>query len=374
MPFDRKAREDAEIAYYRSVANLKRTLPDPDIEYLYQQQPVGIDTKGRIILRPEKDAPKPPAHSSELYEAISSDIALHSRHNLINGVCIQFSSHSCEKYSPYKDTLYLPRYFINMTLPHRKVSDIVFKRVNGKQTLKLRADDEIGLPYGVYARLVLLYVTSERVRTKEREFKLSASWSRFLKKMQVIDSGPKIHAVQEQLKRLCATTYHIIDKSRVQQGNHQVKKKDSYSSLLVAEKWMRSEDGVKITLSPGFFMMTGDSIVPLESRIVHKLRRSPLSLDLYAWLSYRLFRLKEEQFIPWKKLEGQFGSHYGRPVDFRKKFRSSLETVLIHTPPSPVVDVRKMGLHLSPGAPSDVEWMERMIARARSTTRFPLII
>ena len=57
---------------------------------------------------------------------------------------------------------------------------------------------------------------------------------------------------------------------------------------------MRSEDGVQVTLSPGFFMMTGDSIVPLESDIVHKLRRSPLSLDLYAWLSYRLFRLKEE--------------------------------------------------------------------------------
>ncbi|MDE0294443.1 MAG: replication protein RepA [Bryobacterales bacterium] len=374
MPYDQRAREDAGIAYHRAVANLKRTFSDPDIEYLYQQQPVGIDTKGRIILRPENGAAKPPAHSSELFEAVSSEIALHSRHNLVNGVCIQFSSHSCEKYSPYKDTLYLPRYFINMTLPHRKVSDIVFKRVNGKQTLKLRADDEIGLPYGVYARLVLLYVTTERVRKKEREFKLGASWSKFLEKMQINKNGPRNQAVQEQLKRLCATTYHIIDKSRVQQGNNQIRKKEAFSSLLVAEKWMRSDKGVEVTLSPGFFLMTSDSVVPLESRIVHKLRRSPLSLDLYAWLSYRLFTLKEEQFIPWKGLEGQFGSHYGRPVDFRKKFRSSLESVLIHTPPSPVVDVRNMGLHLSPGAPSDVEWMERMIARARSSTRFPLMI
>ena len=374
MPYDRRTREDAEIAYYRAVSNLKRTLSDPDIEFLYQQQPVGINTKGHIILRPEKDAPKPPAHSSELFEAVSSDIALHSQHNLINGVSIQFSSHSCEKYSPYKDTLYLPRYFINMTLPHRKSSDIVFKRENGKQTLKLRADDEIGLPYGVYARLVLLYVTTERVRTKEREFKLGASWSKFLEKMQVNKNGLRHQAVQEQLKRLCATTYHISDKNRVQQGNNQVRKKESYSSLLVAEKWMRSEDGVQVTLSPGFFMMTGDSIVPLESRIVHHLRRSPLTLDLYAWLSYRLFRLKEEKLISWKSLEGQFGSNYGRPRDFRVKFHMSLEKVLKHTPPTPVVDVREKGLHLSPGAPSDVEWMERMIARARSNTRFPLMI
>ena len=367
LPFDQRTREDAEIAYYRTVANLKRTFSDSDIEYLYQQQPVGIDTKGRIILRPEKDAPKPPAHSSDLLEAVSSDLALHSRHNLINGVSIQFSSHSCEKYSPYKETLYLPRYFINMTLPHRKSSKIVFVRENGDQKLKLQADDEIGLPYGVYARLVLLYVTTERVRTKEREFKLGASWSKFLTKMQIIKDGKKCHAVKDQLKRLCGTTFKIHDENRVQ-------KTESFSHLLVAEKWMRSEDGVQVTLSPGFFMMTGDSIVPLESRIVHKLRRSPLSLDLYAWLSYRLFRLKEKQFISWQSLEPQFGAHYKRPVDFRKKFRNSLVKVLKHTPPCPVVEVREKGLYLSPGPPSDVEWMERMIARARSKTRHPIMI
>ena len=365
MPYDQKTREDAEIAYYRAVANLKRTLPDPDIKFLYGQQPVGIDLKGRIILRPEKGASKPPPHSSELLQALSSEIALHSRHNLVNGVSIQFSSHSCEKYSPYKEMLYLPRYFVNMTLPHRKSSGIIFRRKNGDQKLSLRADPEIGLPYGVYARLVLLYVTTERVRTKEREFKLSASWRKFLENMQVVGSGPKIRAIQEQLRRLCGATYHIYEKSQ---------NTESDSTLLVAEKWMRSEDGVHVTLSPGFFMMTGDSIVPLESRIVHKLRRSPLSLDLYAWLSYRLFRLKKETSIGWHDLERQFGSDYKRPRAFRSKFQMSLEKVLKHTPPAPVVEVREKGLHLSPGPPSDVEWMERMIARARSSTRFPIMI
>ncbi len=370
LPYDRKTRENAEIAYYRTVSNLKRTLSDPDIEYLYQQQPVGIDTKGRIILRPEKDAPKPPAHSRDLLKAVSSNLAIHSRHNLINGVSIQFSSYSCSTYSPYKETLYLPSYFINMTLPHRKVSGIVFSRENGNQLLSLQAQHKIGLPYGVYARLVLLYVTTERVRTKEREFKLGASWHKFLERMQISWSGnPRVgrQAVQEQLKRLCGTTYHIHVVNRDRNS-------ESFSSLLVAEKWMRSEDGVHVTLSPGFFMMTGESIVPLESNIIHKLRRSPLTLDLYAWLSYRLFRLKKESFISWKSLELQFGSDYVRRVDFRKAFRKSLEKVLKHNPPTPAVVVRKKGLQLSPGYPSDVEWMERKIARARSKTRFPIMI
>ncbi len=365
LPYDQRTREDAQIAYYRAVDNLTRTLPDPDIQYLNHQQPVGIDTKGRIVLRPEKDAPKPPSHSSELLQALSSEIAIHSRHNLINGVVIQFSSHSCEKYSPYKELLYLPRYFVNMTLPHSNVGGSVFRRKNGKQELSLRADPSIGLPYGVYARLVLLYVTTERVRTKEREFELGASWRKFLEKMQIIGSGPRIQAIQDQLRRLCGATYHIYEKTRSSEAD---------SNLLLAERWMRSKDGVKITLSPGFFMMTGDSIVPLESRIVHKLCRSPLTLDLYAWLSYRLFRLKEEKTISWQSLELQFGAKYGRTVDFRKKFRKSLMQLLKHTRLAPGVEVRKNGLHIRPSSPSDVEWTERMIARARSSTRRPIMI
>ena len=367
MPYDRKAREDAEIAYYRSVANLKRTLSDPDIEFLYQQHPVGIHPKGRIILQPERGAAKPPPHYTELLEAVSSDIAIHSRQNLINGVTLQNFLHSCEKYSPFKKTLYLPRYFINMTLPHRKVRGITFRRRNGSQTLKLQADDEIGLPYGVYARLVLIYVTSQRVFTKEREFKLGASWSKFLADMQIYKDGEKVQAVKEQLKRLCATTYRIIDSRKV----NKFQKDESISQMLVAEKWMRSKDGVEVTLSPGFFMMTGDSVVPLESDIVRKLRRSPLTLDLYAWLSCRLYVLEKATTIPWKSLENQFGANYGRPRDFRAKFQMSLDKVLKCSPPAPGVEVRDKGLHLSPGSASDVQWMERMITRARSSARLP---
>ena len=367
MPYDRKAREDAEIAYYRSVANLKRTLSGADIEFLYQQHPVGIHPQGRIILRPERGAAQPPRHYMELLEAVSSDIALHSRHNLINGVTLQSFSHSCEKYSPFKKTLYLPRYFINMTLPHSRSNKIVFTRYNGSQTLKLQADDEIGLPYGVYARLVLIFLTSQRVFTNEREFKLGASWSKFLSDMQIHKNGKKVQAVKEQLKRLCATTYRIFDSREV----NEVRKDDSFSQMLVAEKWMRSKDGVEVTLSPGFFIMTGDSVVPLQSDIVRKLRRSPLTLDLYAWLSCRLYKLEKKAFIPWHQLMPQFGANYRRLVDFRKKFRSCLEKVLKYNPPSPGVELRQNGLHLSPGSTSDVEWMERMITRARSSARFP---
>ena len=326
MPYDQKARKTGQIAYYTAVSNLKRTLPDQDIEYLYKQQPVGIDPKGRIILRADNATSEHSAYHSKLLQAVAKDLV---KCDWANGLTFQFSSHSCEKYSPYKELLYMPRYFVNMTLPHRKVSGNEFSRRNGDQELSLLTKHSIGLPYGVYARLILLYLTTERVRKKERQFQLGASWRAFLKKMQIDQNGTKLQAVQEQLKRLCAASYMI----------HDVRKdSESISGLHVANEWMRSEDGVTITLSPSFYMMTGDSVVPLESRIIHKLRRSPLMLDLYAWLSCRLFVLKKETTISWRKLELQFGSDYCRPRDFRRTFKVSLDTVLEHKPVSPKVE------------------------------------
>ena len=362
MPYDQRSRKAGQIAYLQAVSNLKRTLPDQDIEYLYKQQPVGIDPKGRIILRADNATSEHSAYHSKLLQAVAKDLV---KCDWASGLTFQFSSHSCEKHSPYKELLYMPRYLVNMTLPHRQVSGNEFSRHNGNQELSLLTKRSIGLPYGVYARLILLYLTTERVRKKEREFQLGASWRAFLRKMQLTESGEKIQAIQEQLKRLCATLYTI----------HDVRKNsESISNLVVADEWMRSDDGVNITLSPSFFLMTGDSVVPLESRIVHKLRRSPLMLDLYSWLSCRLFVLKKETTIPWYSLENQFGADYGRPVDFRRSFRISLDTVLKHKPVAPQIKLHEKGLHLTPGSPSDVEWMERQVVRACSSTRFPILI
>ena len=94
-------------------------------------------------------------------------------------------------------------------------------------------------------------------------------------------------------------------------------------------------------------------------------------LDLYAWLTYRTWKINKESFIGWHKLQQQFGAHYKRKRDFRAKFHRSLDAVLKQNPISPLVEIRKKGLLLAPGSAADMEWVERQIARAVSTTRFP---
>ena len=47
--------------------------------------------------------------------------------------------------------------------------------------------------------------------------------------------------------------------------------------------------------------------VPIDMNILKSLKRSPLGLDLYLWLTYRMFALKRPLRLTWRKLYRQFG-------------------------------------------------------------------
>jgi len=45
-------------------------------------------------------------------------------------------------------------------------------------------------------------------------------------------------------------------------------------------------------------------------RAFQVLKKSPLALDVYCWLTYRLCYLKTKTEVPWPALRGQFGARY----------------------------------------------------------------
>jgi len=61
-----------------------------------------------------------------------------------------------------------------------------------------------------------------------------------------------------------------------------------------------------------------------------------MALDIYAWLTYRMFCLKRETSIPWQVLQVQFGAGY--PVtqegtdNFKRKFLEQLKKVCLIYP------------------------------------------
>ena len=69
---------------------------------------------------------------------------------------------------------YMARSMVMATLPHRKTPGNEFVRKNGDFTLSLMAPSHMGLPYGSIPRLLVAWVTTETVRTKQRELIESA--------------------------------------------------------------------------------------------------------------------------------------------------------------------------------------------------------
>jgi hypothetical protein len=71
--------------------------------------------------------------------------------------------------------------------------------------------------------------------------------------------------------------------------------------------------------------------VPIDLRALHALV-APLALDVYCWLTFRLFNLSRPLVLPWPELAMQFGTQAGRVRDFRRRFVAALEAVLVVYP------------------------------------------
>ena len=114
------------------------------------------------------------------------------------------------------------------------------------------------------------------------------------------------------------------------------------------------EDGTRsasgIVSAWNFFEEITRSAVPVDLRAIRQLQRSPLAIDLYVWLTYRMSYLKKPTLIPWRGLEAQFGSDYARPADFRRRFLRSLRQVLRVYPRARVRQCAQ-GFWLLPSAP-----------------------
>ncbi|MCP4205406.1 MAG: hypothetical protein GY769_26140 [bacterium] len=178
------------------------------------------------------------------------------------------------------------RILVQATLPHSRPhkgpNPHEFERVNGRFTLYMNAPPSVGLPYGSYPRLALAWLSTEAVRTRNREIELGPTFSSFMYKLGLTPVTGKrgtTSRLRDQLHRLFSTT-------------------------------------IRCTYS-----------------------------DDYSWLTYRMSYLCRPCLIPWEALQTQFGADYGQPRDFKRKFLGHLADVL-HVYPAVRLSDRPMGLLL----------------------------
>lgn len=195
-----------------------------------------------------------------------------------------------------------------------------------------------GIPYGSIPRVILAWICSEAVLTRDRTLSLGRSQSDFLKRLQLHNNGRDIARLRDQSLRLFKSVISV-EYSDDKEG-------DLSQRLLVSDQstvfWHPKKDDQAshwdstLDLSQSFFDEILAAPVPLDMDVYHALSKSPMAMDIYAWLTYRIFVLRRSGrpfvLIPWIGLKRQFGAGYGDHqqglYDFKANFKKRLREVL----------------------------------------------
>jgi hypothetical protein len=260
------------------------------------------------------------------------------------------------------DISFLHSGFCLAGLPHTKPSDDEARwiRSNGKFHLiitpgavvrdgKMRV---VGVPYGAKARLILVYLMSEGV--KSQTVSLGPSMTAWIRSLGMpVTGGPRgsIRAIREQALRIsrCSFTFQWDNIEAQESIIHDQQLVDGGLHL-----WAAEEGGFfpkAVTLTPQFYEHLRNHAVPLDPRAIAYLKGSPLCLDLYVWLAHRLPRLSRSVEMPWHVLAQQFGSAYRSTAAFAYRLKAVLPEVLT-VYDGARVDVSAKGLTIQPSLPA----------------------
>jgi len=248
--------------------------------------------------------------------------------------------------APTELLAFTPRLFTQLSLPYRDPGDVVaWVRRNGALRLVVQpgrvvapATGEVGFgyPYGVVPRLLVIWMTGEVLKYRQRELFLGPSLGRFLRWMNLTRGGKQAALVRDQMTRLFAATITVETTS-----SHDGMSGWTMNSCRVADSvqlwWHDAEpdDAVSgestVMLSEKFYESILDGSVPLDAQAIVKLRsstRSPMALDIYAFLAHRLPRVKAPALARWAELAVQFGGGYAEVRKFKRDFLKELAHVV----------------------------------------------
>lgn len=235
---------------------------------------------------------------------------------------------------------FLGRTLTQATMPHRKLAGNEFTRRNGFLQLTILAPSSVGLPYGSIPRLLLSWMTTEAVRTRSPVLELGPTLSAFMAELGLACRGGErgdIARLRNQITRLFCSTVYCLYEDKTRDVGKKFIITDSYNLWWDPKTpdhmplWKST-----VTLGDRFFNEIIDRPIPVDMRVLRVLKRSPMALDIYCWLTYRLSYLRKPTEIPWAALQMQFGADYGRERDFKAAFLEHLMAVQVLYPEAQV--------------------------------------
>jgi hypothetical protein len=218
------------------------------------------------------------------------------------------------------------------TLPHRgRPLREVWIRTNGPATLTIQpTSDRHGnyfcVPYGSKARLILLFLQTEAVKSGCRQIELGQSMRAWLSRMGVAIGGKNLAEVRAQAKR--------IERSLITFSFEESSDIVSWQDTIVRGSFQSGSNSeiMAVELSDTFFKAIKDRPVPVSEAAIRALGEQSLAIDLYLWLAYRLHVLERPISLSWTALHSQFGGGVNLIKHWKPKFLRSFASALAAYP------------------------------------------
>lgn len=239
----------------------------------------------------------------------------------------------------------ITRVMAQATLPYldpKLPPGMLYSRKTGLYTVNIvPTTTKYGIPYGTIPRLVLAWICTEAVKTGDRTLLLGRSQRDFLQKIQLDDGGHDIARMREQCMRLFRAVVSIEYEDETGEGSRRLPITDSdmifwsRASPDAASVWQS-----RLELTEQFYNEIKAHPVPIDMRAYYALSKSPMAMDVYAWLTYRMFVLragkKKVARVPWLGLKAQLGTALTDDAAglsmFKFRFKQRLKEVLLFFP------------------------------------------
>jgi hypothetical protein len=251
-----------------------------------------------------------------------------------------------------KEAAYMARQLVQITLPHKNPGDVpAWSRRNGNLTLIIRPgwnskkQEVYGYPYGTIPRLLLFWIITEAIRTKNHRLELGNSLNGFMAELGLSSYTGRgkrgdVERLRDQMQRLFNAL--ISFEGDIPQDG---RKGEARLNMVVASEtmlWWSEKDpeqgalwGSWVELGDKFYQAIIATPVPVDMRALLALKKSPLALDLYAWLVYEAFRSNNSgnpRFETWEQLHSHLGGEYNQIGDFRRKAKAAITKIKVVYP------------------------------------------
>jgi hypothetical protein len=247
--------------------------------------------------------------------------------------------------------------FAMTSLPHKRITEPYWKRQGHRTTLLVesgrnREGNLIGVPYGSIARLILLYLQTEAVRTGSPEVELGRSMKAWMVRMSLSAGGKTYQLVAEQARRIsgCRLTF-FTDLSNAEIRSNGAFVESSISMAGLADEQQPALWQDRVRLDDGFWKSLKAHPVPVREEALRAIGAKSLAIDIYIWLAYRLHSLTRPTPVTWSAVHTQFGAGFRLVRQIKPTFLEALQLALAVYPEARV-DIEKEGIVLHPSSPA----------------------